>query len=41
VAHRDELRAKRVVLTHAGIETLARRAELSWPLADDGTEIEI
>jgi ribonuclease BN (tRNA processing enzyme) len=41
LAHRDELRAKRIVLTHAGAETLARHDELAWPLADDGTEIEI
>lgn len=40
-AHRDELRAKRIVLTHAGVETLARRADLAWPLADDGTELEV
>ena len=39
--HRNELSAKRIVLTHAGVETLARRAELAWPLADDGTEIDI
>ncbi len=39
VAHRDELRAKRIVLTHPGVETLARRDELSWELAEDGTEI--
>jgi ribonuclease BN (tRNA processing enzyme) len=41
VAHRGELTAKRIVLTHAGAQTLAHRAELAWPLADDGTEIEI
>ena len=41
LAHRDELRAKRIVLTHAGAETLARHDELAWPLADDGTEIDI
>ena len=41
VAHRDALRAKRVVLTHPGVETLARRGELTWPLADDGTTIEL
>jgi ribonuclease BN (tRNA processing enzyme) len=41
VAHRDDLRAKRVVLTHPGVETLARRGELAWPLADDGTTIEL
>jgi ribonuclease BN (tRNA processing enzyme) len=41
VAHREELRAKRTVLTHAGAETLAQRAELAWDLADDGTEIDL
>ena len=41
LAHREELRAKRIVLTHAGAETLARHDELAWPLADDGTDIEI
>ncbi len=41
VAHRDELRATRVVLTHAGVETLAHRSELAWPLADDGTTIDL
>jgi ribonuclease BN (tRNA processing enzyme) len=41
LAHRDELRAKRIVLTHAGVETLSRRMDLAWPLADDGTEIEV
>jgi len=40
-AHRSELRAKRIVLTHAGPETLARRAELDWALVDDGTAIEL
>ena len=41
LAHRDELRAKRIVLTHPGIETLARAAELEWTLVDDGTEIDV
>ena len=41
LAHREELRAKRMVLTHAGTETLARHDELAWPLAADGTEIDI
>jgi ribonuclease BN (tRNA processing enzyme) len=41
LAHREELRAKRLVLTHAGAETLVRRADLAWPLADDGTAIEL
>ena len=40
-AHRDELRAKRIVLTHAGLEPRERRTELRWELADDGTEIEL
>ena len=41
LAHRDELHAKRVVLTHAGVETLAHRAGLAWELVDDGTEIDL
>ena len=40
LAHREELPA-RIVLTHAGPETLARHDELAWPLADDGTEIDL
>lgn len=41
VEHRAELRARRIVLTHPGPETLARRAELVWELADDGTIVEL
>ena len=41
LAHREELRAKRVVLTHPGVETLARHDELAWPLADDRTTIDL
>jgi ribonuclease BN (tRNA processing enzyme) len=41
IAHRGELRAKRIVLTHAGVETLARRDELAWALAGDGTEVDL
>ena len=41
LAHRDELHAKRVVLSHAGVETLAHRAELAWELVDDGTAIDL
>ena len=41
LTHRDLLRAKRIVLTHAGPETLAHRSELAWELADDGTEIRL
>jgi ribonuclease BN (tRNA processing enzyme) len=39
VANRAQLRARRVVLVHPGPETLARRADLAWDLADDGMEI--
>ena len=39
VANRASLGARRIVLTHPGPQTLARRAELAWELADDGTEI--
>jgi ribonuclease BN (tRNA processing enzyme) len=41
LAHRGELRAKRIVLTHAGAETLDRARELAWTLAVDATDIEI
>lgn len=37
--HSNEVHAKRIVLTHPGVETLARASELPWPLAADGTEI--
>ena len=40
-AHSGELRAKRVVLTHAGPETLKRAGELTWELAEDGTTIDL
>jgi ribonuclease BN (tRNA processing enzyme) len=41
LAHRDELRARRIVLTHPGVETLARRDELAWELAEDGLVLEV
>lgn len=41
VAHAGELHAGRIVLTHPGVETLARPDELRWPLADDGTTIDL
>lgn len=41
LAHRAELRAKRIVLTHAGVETLTRRGDLAWELADDGLVLEL
>ena len=41
IAHRDELGAKRIVLTHLGAETLAHLAELELEYATDGTLIEV
>lgn len=41
VAHASELRAKRIVLTHPGVETLARERELRWELARDGMVVEL
>lgn len=41
VAHASELRAKRIVLTHPGVETLARRDELRWELVEDGEELTV
>jgi ribonuclease BN (tRNA processing enzyme) len=41
LAHRDELHAKRIVLTHPGPEALAHAKELAWELADDGLVIEL
>jgi ribonuclease BN (tRNA processing enzyme) len=38
---RDEIRAQRVVLTHADEQVIARRSELVFELADDGQEIEL
>ena len=40
-AHRDELRAKRLILTHMGPEMLARQDEVSEECAHDGLVIEI
>lgn len=39
LAHRSLLDARRIVLTHPGPQTLARRGDLAWELAEDGTEI--
>lgn len=41
MAHRDELAAKRIVLTHLGAETLARLNEVELEHTADGTVIEI
>jgi ribonuclease BN (tRNA processing enzyme) len=39
VQHRTELRAKRVLLTHLGVESLAHRGELPFEVAEEGMEI--
>ena len=41
VAHRDELRAKRIVVTHLGAESLANLASLGLEHAEDGMAIEV
>lgn len=41
VAHRDELRAKRIVVTHLGAESLANLGSLGIEHAADGMTIEI
>jgi ribonuclease BN (tRNA processing enzyme) len=41
MAHRDELAAKRIVLTHLGATTLAHLAELALEHAEDGTVVEV
>ena len=39
--HRDELGAKRIVLTHLGAETLARLSEIELEHTNDGMVIEV
>jgi ribonuclease BN (tRNA processing enzyme) len=41
MAHRDELEAKRIVLTHLGAETLAHLSELELEYSADGSMIEV
>jgi ribonuclease BN (tRNA processing enzyme) len=41
LANLDRMRCGRVLLTHAGPQVLARRADLALQLADDGTVIEL
>jgi ribonuclease BN (tRNA processing enzyme) len=41
VRHREELRAKRIVLTHLGAESLANRDRLPFEAADDGTVLRL
>ena len=41
MAHRAETRAKRIVLTHLGAETLARVRDLELEYAIDGSTIEL
>lgn len=40
-AHRSELTARRVILTHLGAESLAARGRLPFESADDGMTIEL
>lgn len=41
VAHRPELTARRVLLTHLGSDVLAQRDRLTFEVADDGLVIEL
>lgn len=41
VAHRSELRAKRIVLTHLGPDALANLRSLQFTAAHDGLEVEL
>ncbi len=41
LAKRAELRCKRIVLTHLGPDVLARRDDVAFEIADDGTTIEL
>jgi ribonuclease BN (tRNA processing enzyme) len=41
LANLDRLRCARILLTHAGPQVLARRAQLDLDLADDGTVIDL
>jgi len=39
--HKNDLRARRVLLTHLGVESLANRSRLPFEVAEDGMEIEL
>ena len=39
--HKSELRARRVLLTHLGAESLANRSRLPFEVAEDGMELEL
>ena len=41
LAHRDALRARRIVLTHMGPDMLARQADAAFECASDGLVIEV
>lgn len=41
LAHRNELRSRRIVLTHMGEEMLAHREEAPWECAEDGMTITV
>jgi len=40
-AHADELKPRRMLLTHMGPQVLARRGTLAWETAEDGQAIEL
>jgi ribonuclease BN (tRNA processing enzyme) len=40
-AHRDELRTRRIVVTHLGEESLANRKHLGFEIAEDGARFEV
>jgi ribonuclease BN (tRNA processing enzyme) len=41
VLKRDDIKARRVLLVHAGNDVLARRSELVFELAEDGQEVQL
>ena len=41
IAHKAQIRARRVLLTHLGFESLAHRGELPFEVADDGMTVEL
>ena len=41
LGHREQIHAKRVILTHANEDVIGRRSELAFELADDGQELEL
>lgn len=40
-ANASRLNCKKLILTHCGLEVLARESELAWPIAKDGMVVEV